>query len=225
MGIGARLKKILDEKEVSIKDLSLMSGVSLNTLYGITKRDNDTVKNDILERISSSLGVPAQYLLGFESKTTIDEEFEFSIKDTDGLLNKIVGEAKKLNTKGKLLCLENLEQLSKNNTLLDTDYMYKSIISKEWDEAILDELYKMLLNNKINKTDYKKATLIQTRKLFIPYIFDDNDEEIYGEEDDKLRTYLMEAKIQLADKVRTGELVYPYGSKEDYFKYLDCFKK
>ena len=37
MGVGIRLKNILDEKNITLKDLSLISGVSLNTLYGITK--------------------------------------------------------------------------------------------------------------------------------------------------------------------------------------------
>ncbi|WP_435056286.1 helix-turn-helix domain-containing protein, partial [Thomasclavelia cocleata] len=66
MGVGIRLKNILDEKNITLKDLSLISGVSLNTLYGITKRDNDTIKSDILTKIAGSLNVPPQYILGLD---------------------------------------------------------------------------------------------------------------------------------------------------------------
>ena len=58
MGVGTRLKQILNDKNVTIKELSLMSGVSINTLYGITKRDNSTTKRDILIPISDVLGLP-----------------------------------------------------------------------------------------------------------------------------------------------------------------------
>ena len=58
MGVGTRLKQILNDKNVTIKELSLMSGVSINTLYGITKRDNSTIKRDILIPISDVLGLP-----------------------------------------------------------------------------------------------------------------------------------------------------------------------
>ena len=39
MGVGFRLKLALREKKMTIKELSEETGVSLNTLYSITKRD------------------------------------------------------------------------------------------------------------------------------------------------------------------------------------------
>ena len=40
MGLGLKLKELLKERNMTIKELSALSGVSLNTLYSITKRDN-----------------------------------------------------------------------------------------------------------------------------------------------------------------------------------------
>ena len=84
MGVGTRLKQILNDKNVTIKELSLMSGVSINTLYGITKRDNSTIKRDILIPISDVLGLPPQYILGLEGYQPIWTEEELECFESDG---------------------------------------------------------------------------------------------------------------------------------------------
>lgn len=63
MGIGSTVKKLLKEKKMSIKQLSEETGISINTLYDITKRDNKTVRSDILKKIAEALDTDANYLL------------------------------------------------------------------------------------------------------------------------------------------------------------------
>lgn len=64
MGVGARIKEILREKEKTILWLSEKSGVSKNTLYAITKRDTITVRGDNIKKIAEALEVTVEYLLG-----------------------------------------------------------------------------------------------------------------------------------------------------------------
>lgn len=58
MGFGAVLKEILSDKNMSIKELSQMTGIPLNTLYSITKRDTVNVRQETLEKISQALNIP-----------------------------------------------------------------------------------------------------------------------------------------------------------------------
>lgn len=57
MGIGLNLKRILANKKLTIKDLSVQSGVPLNTLYSITKRDPDSISSSVLTAIAMALEV------------------------------------------------------------------------------------------------------------------------------------------------------------------------
>lgn len=58
MGFGAILKEILSDKNMSIKELSQITGIPLNTLYSITKRDTVNVRQETLEKISAALDIP-----------------------------------------------------------------------------------------------------------------------------------------------------------------------
>lgn len=57
MGIGSNIKKILAEKKMKITELSDKSGVKINTLYSITKRDSVNVNSDVLTSIATALDV------------------------------------------------------------------------------------------------------------------------------------------------------------------------
>ena len=57
MAIGKQLKKILNDKKMTVKELAEKSGVSVNTLYGIIARDNLTIKPDIAVKIKSVLEI------------------------------------------------------------------------------------------------------------------------------------------------------------------------
>lgn len=64
MGVGVHMKNIIREKGLTIKNVSEKSGVAVNTLYSITKRDSVRVDCIILSRIAGALGVRVQDLIG-----------------------------------------------------------------------------------------------------------------------------------------------------------------
>ena len=66
MGLGTNLKKILKERKMTIKELSAQTGISLNTLYSITKRDGVMARFDIVKKICDVLNVSESELLGFD---------------------------------------------------------------------------------------------------------------------------------------------------------------
>lgn len=66
MALGTNLKEILKQKNMTIKDLSKKSGVSVNTLYSITKRDGRMARFDIIKKICEALEIEESELLGFD---------------------------------------------------------------------------------------------------------------------------------------------------------------
>ncbi len=72
--IGDRIKKIRQEKNLSLKDLEAISLISASTLQryetGISK-----IPIDRLERISKALEVTPSYLMGWESKEIPSDEY------------------------------------------------------------------------------------------------------------------------------------------------------
>lgn len=207
MGVGSRLKKILDEKNVTLKDLSLISGVSLNTLYGITKRDNDIIKSCILTQIASSLNVPPQYILGFDGYAPqwTDEEinsFPDDFIDTkDGLLNEILKVSKTLTTEGRIKCLDFLKSIQEEN--LNSNFISDEKKYHEWDMIRLKEISKMHDEGIISDLDYQKLNLILSKKLYIPFLQYDDE---YEKESCKLRNYIKKAEQRLAPEIRDSKI-------------------
>ena len=56
MGYGINLKRILDEKHMSVKELSRRAGISATTLYSVIARDS-SVRYDHALRIANILGI------------------------------------------------------------------------------------------------------------------------------------------------------------------------
>ena len=77
MGLGVRLKEILKAEGLTIKELSEMSGVSINTLYSITKRDNIMARYDIVKKIADTLHIDVEELVG----QTIDYDKVENVKN------------------------------------------------------------------------------------------------------------------------------------------------
>lgn len=67
MGYGTKIKGILKDKKMTIKELSERTGISLNTLYSITKRDSVNVDFKILMSIAKCLNVDLSELLDEET--------------------------------------------------------------------------------------------------------------------------------------------------------------
>ena len=70
MGIGVTLKELLKAKSMTAKELSEKTGISVNTIYAILKRDNDSIKPESLSKISDALEVDPDYILGISREAT-----------------------------------------------------------------------------------------------------------------------------------------------------------
>ena len=61
MGIGYKLKKLIEEKNTNVNALANRANVKPTTLYSIIDRDNTKVDIDVLIAIAKVLGVPVEY--------------------------------------------------------------------------------------------------------------------------------------------------------------------
>lgn len=66
MGFGLKLKELLKRKGITIKELSVMTGISINTLYSITKRDTKAPEKEIIKKIANALKINESELYTFE---------------------------------------------------------------------------------------------------------------------------------------------------------------
>lgn len=78
MGIGTKLRKILDEKNMTVAELSRLTGISTNTLYAAIRRDGDKMNGDALIKLSEALQVPLSTLFSEgETMLILDDEGTF----------------------------------------------------------------------------------------------------------------------------------------------------
>lgn len=95
MGSGLRLKEILRQKKMTIKQLSKLTGISLNTLYSITKRDSTNIDSAILSIITKSLGITEDEFYGIKPlpfREMINEENHVELLTSKGQEWKAFGE-------------------------------------------------------------------------------------------------------------------------------------
>lgn len=74
MGIGYNIKEFLKIKGKTIKWLAGETGISVNTLYSITKRDSERISVDSLNKIAKCLEVPAEVLADIDVLFDSDNE-------------------------------------------------------------------------------------------------------------------------------------------------------
>ena len=112
MGFGSVLKSLLSEKNMSIKDLSEVTGIPLNTLYSITKRDSVNVRPETLEKIANALQITSDELI-----QTLRQEINNTHRELE-LLQYRLYEAEQLNQREAALrkrlsqCLSELTHYS-----------------------------------------------------------------------------------------------------------------
>lgn len=80
MAIGMNIKKIAKEKGMTLKEVSDKSGVSIHTLYAITKKDDVNVRYETLERIAEALDVGVR---------AISPSAEFFMKMTEAIMRDL----------------------------------------------------------------------------------------------------------------------------------------
>lgn len=140
MGLGTNLKKILKENNMTIKELSEKSGVSINTLYSITKRDSLMSRYDIIKKISSALEISTEELTGH-----IIDESQTSIKNAR--LYEVIKREKDFEP----IDIQKLSEVISQSTDFETEKKIAEIVSglidNESKRVELNRLYNTLNNN------------------------------------------------------------------------------
>ena len=120
MGIGLKIKSILHDRRMTIKQLSEKSGVSINTLYSITKRDSDNVDAVILQKLSAALDVSQDELSG---RLAINLGSDVIVETEDGEYIR----ASTNTREGKLLSrFQALNELGKDEVIRYTDILLET---------------------------------------------------------------------------------------------------
>ena len=57
MALGTKLKDILTERNITVKDFANQIGVPATTLYSFIKRDSEDVKLELITKICNGLGI------------------------------------------------------------------------------------------------------------------------------------------------------------------------
>lgn len=70
MGYGLIIKKELNKRNMTIKELSEKSGISINTLYSITKRDSRRISSLVFQKINSVLEISNSGQSKYNTATT-----------------------------------------------------------------------------------------------------------------------------------------------------------
>lgn len=69
MALGKKLKDVLKEKNMTVKELSKLTDIPATTLYSFISRDSETGKFDFLNKICDCLDIKLTDLLEFEEDT------------------------------------------------------------------------------------------------------------------------------------------------------------
>ena len=76
MALGKRLKELLKNRGITILEFATITGISKNTLYGITKRDSDNITFENLQKIADALDMTVDEFIGYDTTKSIDENMK-----------------------------------------------------------------------------------------------------------------------------------------------------
>jgi DNA-binding Xre family transcriptional regulator len=120
MAIGKRIEDLARERKINLKELSRQANVSYNTLYAIVKRNNDSVRPDILQNIAKALNVSVDELLGIKSANlNYNEDIEDINSNVDTIINNWVA----YNDKTPNEVMEEIRNLPPHYAKLLADYI------------------------------------------------------------------------------------------------------
>ena len=92
MAIGKHIEQQIKNKNMSLKEFSKLSGISYNTLYAIVKRDNSTIKPEILKKIAHTLDIQLSDLFDIGDEliyfNSEDGTRDTIVKDENGSLKQ-----------------------------------------------------------------------------------------------------------------------------------------
>ncbi len=75
MGVGTKIKELIKERKITIKQLAELTDIPVNTLYSIIKRDSERVRADTVQILADKLGVTPTYLIGFDDQIFKPEQY------------------------------------------------------------------------------------------------------------------------------------------------------
>ena len=159
MGIGANIKQLLKSQNKTIKWLSHDTGISVNTLYNITKRDDINVLPNNIQAIARSLNVLPQELTGKTiepsccTEETLHEPGIATLSASDSLssskgtqkvcLRDVLEEINVRDFKKTINQMENRLEGAKNSTAFHPKII-EHIIQRKEDEIELLKLFFLL---------------------------------------------------------------------------------
>ena len=99
MALGTKLKDLLTERGITVKDFAKQIGVPPTTLYSFIKRDSDDVKLELVTKICNGLGIKVTDFLKtidcIDGKTTtIFDLTNFDENEIEKVHDKIIDESK-----------------------------------------------------------------------------------------------------------------------------------
>ena len=117
MGIGERIKKILDSKRMTVSELADTVEMPRTSLYSIIKRDSEYMNLNNLYKIANALGVTIYDLQGVPWMNEVAKQNRSDKDKTQTLLNHY----NKLNSLGQEKAIERVKELTEIEKYTDPD--------------------------------------------------------------------------------------------------------
>lgn len=149
MGIGFRLKELLRERKMTIKELAEQTGISLNTLYSITKRDSIRVDAVLLAGICKGLNVSVDELIDGPSGQPQSLLSDLQLPNPVLLENS----GFLLEYRGGRAVRDLIEVLGYNVTIVPVKTSVSSEDAKAHRKRVSDDAYQFRLIDETEKTD------------------------------------------------------------------------
>lgn len=113
MGIGYKLKQLIDKRKTNINALANRANVKPSTLYSIIDRDNTKVDINSLISVAKVLGVPVEYFSDNYEDLALEDSL--LMEDEKSLLS----DYRKLNPVGQGKATEYVHDLTENSKYTD----------------------------------------------------------------------------------------------------------
>lgn len=142
MGVGSRIGAICKKKEISLRKLSIDSGVPYSTLYSAVKRDSSGIDVNTVQKIAEALGV---------------SWYELFIDDID--------DVEKQSSQLRAYLLQKIEEKKISGNEIE-DFVGRDVLLSYYNTLNIDgklEAYNILVKH--STFEVITASIIETKKL------------------------------------------------------------
>ena len=131
MGYGTNLKRILDEKKISVRKIALQVGISPQTLYGAIKRDN-ALRYDHALRIANVLDIDVDQICRTNPlKEPAEDVQPKMLSEVNGLMTDVNKKSYIKNRTQPLLMLFDYKELPELDQLISLYYRMDDVHRSE----------------------------------------------------------------------------------------------